>query len=63
MGINTLQYADDTTFFNVSSDFQILTTETDDTLSQAAIWFISNGFLLNGGKTQHVYFSLRDIPV
>uniref|UniRef100_A0A1B6MVF9 Reverse transcriptase domain-containing protein n=2 Tax=Graphocephala atropunctata TaxID=36148 RepID=A0A1B6MVF9_9HEMI len=58
----TFLYADDTTFFNSSSDIGELNTLVKNTLTDAQHWFGSNGFLLNEKKTINVLFSLRPIP-
>lgn len=62
VGAHTVLYADDTTFLSFSKDFDSLRAITDSTLAKASCWFESNGFLLNEGKTQQMYFSLREIP-
>lgn len=62
LNTQTILYADDTTFFNSSSDFNDLHSMTQDTLTQASLWFRANGFLLNDSKTQQMYFSLRNLP-
>lgn len=58
----SILYADDTTFLNVSNDFQALRSVTENTLTQAATWFKANGFMLNESKTQQMVFSLREMP-
>lgn len=60
---HTILYADDTTFLHCNIDLNTLKLSTEDTLSQAAMWFKSNGFMLNENKTQHMIFSLRDLPL
>lgn len=56
-------YADDTTFLTVSKDYETLKNLTENTLSQASLWFRANGFLLNESKTQQLDFSLRELPI
>jgi hypothetical protein len=63
LNAQTLLYADDTTFLNFSSDFNDLQNLTHKTITQAAVWFRANGFVLNDSKTQQMCFSLRDLPV
>lgn len=55
----TILYADDTTFWNSSSDMNELVDMVDETMTNASNWFQSNGFLLNQDKTQNMLFSLR----
>lgn len=62
IGTDTVLYADDTSFFNCSTDFNNLLNLSENTLSQASRWFRANGFLLNDSKTQKIWFSLRDVP-
>jgi hypothetical protein len=59
----SILYADDTTFFNNSSELDELNTLTEDTLSQASVWFRANGLCLNDSKTQKIIFSLRNVPI
>lgn len=60
---HSILYADDTTFFNASSELDTLENITKETLSQVSIWFRANGFHLNESKTQQSLFSLRDLPI
>lgn len=60
VGAHTVLYADDTTFINFSKGFDCLRFITGATLAEVSCWFNSNGFLLNEGKAQQIYFSLRD---
>jgi len=59
---HTILYADDTTFFHSNSDFKTLQNLNDSTLKEASTWFRANGLILNEGKTQEIFFSLRDPP-
>jgi hypothetical protein len=49
---HSIMYADDTTFFNFSNDYNSLKTITENTLSQISHWLRANGFLLNESKNQ-----------
>lgn len=57
----SLLYADDTTFVNISCNFDQLIENTKSTLLAASEWFLSNGFLLNEEKTKQIIFSLRSV--
>lgn len=55
----TFLYADDTTFFNSSLNFNEVKQLAQNSLDRASEWFKANGFLLNEDKTQNILFSLR----
>lgn len=55
----TFLYADDTTFFNFSSNFNELQILAQNSLASASEWFKTNGFLLNEDKTQNIIFTLK----
>lgn len=57
----SLLYADDTTFVDISDDFDQLNLLAQTTLKDAATWFEANGFLLNDQKTQKMLFTLRTV--
>lgn len=47
----TVLNADDITFINATSDFEQLQTSTENTFTNASIWFRANGCLLIENKT------------
>uniref|UniRef100_A0A1B6M019 Reverse transcriptase domain-containing protein n=1 Tax=Graphocephala atropunctata TaxID=36148 RepID=A0A1B6M019_9HEMI len=55
----TILYADDTTFFNFSKNFNDLELLANDALKNASNWFHANGLLLNKDKTKRLLFNLR----
>lgn len=56
-------YVDDSTFFNIHSNFDSLQNCVNETILEASTWFQSNGLLLNEEKTQNILFSLRKAPL
>lgn len=54
--------ADDTTFLNTHSNFNKLKQLNNNTLTLAANWLKNYGFMLKESETQHLLFSLRNLP-
>lgn len=59
---DTILYADDTTFFNLNSDLNILSQESKHTMEKASLWFNANSFVLNNSKTEQLNFNLKRGP-
>lgn len=56
---NSILYADDSTFFITSKNYNELEKLANETLTNASDWFHSNGLLLNKEKTQNLIFTLN----
>nr|CAI5856535.1 unnamed protein product [Callosobruchus analis] len=50
-------YADDTTLLITSSSISDLASNASEELKQVHSWFLNNGLLLNGQKSQFVHFT------
>lgn len=58
---NTIQYADDTTLYNIDDNINNLNRTKEVAQYAAKEWFTCNKLSLNVDKTIHINFSLKDI--
>jgi len=63
IGTKSVLYADDTTFINTADNITQLNLLAKHTISEAAVWFATNGFLLNETKTQSMICTLNSFDV
>ena len=63
VGLDTLLYADDTSFSNASSSLSTLYEETNNKLALAEVWFAGNQLTLHPGKTRYILFSPKPEPM
>ena len=62
VGLDTLLYADDTSFSNANNDLKKLYHDTNNKLKIAEDWFKSNSLTLHPGKTRYILFSPKQEP-